>query len=158
MSGRLIIVTGLTGCGKTTYAKSLGIPHIDFDDLFEYGLLRFNYSRFAQLASCPDEAVVMGGFIFFTDPDLEKIKKATTRSIEIVVLYTTPEHLSDCQKRSKPVFYTKEDNRKMFLADICPHIERLKDKVAKISYIFRLEDKYEEHEHEHFLNTVGASD
>ncbi len=163
---KFTIITGLTGCGKTTYAKFLQNKYVSFDDLFDYSSVKLNYTNLKNQID-NDEDVVMDGIMFQVDTDLSMITQCVQpRQVEIVLLYTTLDHLYDCQ-RSTPVRkqrvetdtagLTKEQefgiNRSVFI-NVYNHAMK---SGAPVKFLYRIENNYEEQDENHFLRTMGMT-
>lgn len=159
---KFIILTGLTGCGKTTYAKSLPAKYISYDSHFNYKTRNFNYKSL-KATVVPDEDFVMDGIIFEFDPNLENTKNCVApKQIEIVVLYTTLEHLYDCQ-RSTPerLAYkntegnSKEKDFKIYREVFSEVYRNVINLGLPVKFLYRFQDQYDVKDAEHFIQTIG---
>jgi len=93
MTRKLIIVSGISGSGKTFYTDTLKCPHIHFDQIFSYqkNILNFNVIKNMVLNNLDSNTFILDAYIFHLDLDFVKLKEVLKDLIdeyEIHFLYT----------------------------------------------------------------------
>ncbi len=173
---KLIIVTGLHGAGKTTFAQSLGFPVIHFDDLYDYTTKNFNYSLLSKqidyllfLSNHKKDFIVLDAYIFSLDEDLKLLKQvvAPIEDIAVKFVYTSPEELyrsqrSTHERRERMVqrpLNKDEDirwsNKHQHFIKVWTDDLLLSKNITGIEYIYREGDFYSKNDEDHFLKTIG---
>jgi 2-polyprenyl-3-methyl-5-hydroxy-6-metoxy-1,4-benzoquinol methylase len=100
----LVIVTGASGSGKTTYCNNLEKPCIRFDNIYDYeaGTLDFEAIHKWVRDNQESDLFLLDGFIYGLDPKLEKIKAGVGDILDqyvVHMIYMDPAELHETQKR-----------------------------------------------------------
>lgn len=96
---KLILITGYSSCGKSTYSTTFKAPIITFDNVINYKTLAVNYQEIKNIIEKNKgaENIILDAYIFFLDPTLEKLKNIFNNnitSIEIHHIYTSLDNIA----------------------------------------------------------------
>lgn len=164
----LKLIVGTTGCGKTTYTKSLGLPFLSFDTLWNYTTKVMDYKRLRDFAK-KHQLFVLDGILLNRDPKLNLLIDAIRpHTIDVVLVYTSLEHLYDCQRstqarrdRRAKTGLTKEEETNLnrcVLLNVNKIMQSLlsENVIESITYIYRAGGIYSCFDSDsHFLKIVG---
>ncbi len=178
---KLIIITGISSSGKTTYCSAVNKPLITFDNVFNYATLKCNYSMIRQFIekNKSSDVIFMDAYIWHLDKQLEKLKSTFNNnitSIEIIHIYasldkTAITSLNRVKRGDYPtpgsLDYSDLINNVVInvVQNIDNTCNKLKSEgiITKLSYIYRNNDnKYEYYNDNQHLKKVligyGMSD
>lgn len=170
MSKELIVVSGITGSGKTIYCGNIKYPVMHIDSCFNYTTQTMNYYRIKEWKDKNNqhEALVLDAYLFFTDPDLLKLKETILpiERVSIKTVYTTIEELYRCQRSTPQRIATKKSENlnkkddikilKQVQTDLMCVFTLLLEKniIVSVEYIFREGSQYTITNKSHFLKTL----
>ena len=165
MTEKLIIVSGMYGSGKTTYCNRFNYPLIHVDDVYDYDAKHMKYELVEDWININNKAeiLMLDAYLFGTDKDLSKLRKAISpiSNIGVVMVYTTLHELYECQRSTsgrrdgikernlseeKDMWFRKKDQREL-MEVFTEHLEV--GSVSSVEYIFREGNKYTTADKEH---------
>ncbi len=170
----LVLVTGVHGSGKTTYANKLSNAVLHIDQFFDYSQNKLNYDLLKlvkdyQTYFLNNKNIMLDGYVMFVDPQFEKLREVISPVDQITVkyIYTSPEELYNSQRSnderranmSKEELPKEEDilwNKKEQIL-LLHKFEKLLEinAISGIDFVYRMGNTYVDSTKEHFLETVG---
>ncbi len=82
---KLLLVSGLSQAGKTTYCKSLGKPFLQIDYIHNY---KTHKTDFSQIRG-DSETIILDGYTLYTDPLFEQLSQHLAGvPIDCIFIYT----------------------------------------------------------------------
>lgn len=166
---KLILITGQSSCGKSTYSKSLGKPIITFDDVMNYQKMTINYDLIKKKIETykNEDAIVLDAYIFSLDPDFEKLKNTFNNNItniEIYHIYTPLDTIAITTfERSNNGYHPYSTDYHDMIEHIIKEITYINDScinlkqkliVDKYIYIYRNGKEYVHYDDDNHLNSI----
>ncbi|MDQ7817355.1 MAG: methyltransferase domain-containing protein [Melioribacteraceae bacterium] len=170
----LVLVTGVHGSGKTTYANKISNAVLHIDQFFDYSQNRLNYDSLKMVKDYQtyflnNKNIVLDGYVMFIDPQFEKLREVIAPVEKIIVKYnyTSPEELYNSQRSNeerranmaKEELSKEEDilwNKKEQII-LLQKFEKLLEvnAISGIDFVYRMGNTYIDSTKEHFLETMG---
>lgn len=172
MSKTLIIVSGISGSGKTFYTDILGYPHIHFDEIFSYQkkILHFSPIKNMILNNSTSDIFVLDAYMFHLDLDIVKLKKELGELIDVYELHFLYTNLPDLYQyqvdksnlsKGYKVPPTSEEGTKVNIEGTLMLGNYIfsaykRNEINKLYFFYRNKTKYSNENKEHFLRTLGV--
>lgn len=172
MSKILVIVSGITGSGKTTYCDIIKHPVLHIDHCFNYTTKTMDYDKIEKWKdeNIQHGVLLLDAYLFGIDPDLSRLKETILpiEDISIKIIYVTIEELYKCQRSTPKRIATKNAENlsreedvnilKLVQKDLINVFTGLLEKnmISSVEYIFRQGTQYRITNKEHFLKILGS--
>ncbi len=149
---KAILVTGISGSGKTHYSNSLGLPTVWFDSIHNYSTGKTDHEHIKGFIETHknDKEVVFDAWGFNYDRDLSILQELVGgREIEVRYLFMSPlqTHLSQLQKQEEGKIKLHDwqngfsNHTKLLSDEIKSHndilLHPLQDKGLKVFWLHR---------------------
>lgn len=148
----LIIISGVSGAGKTTYTNSLDCPHIHFDEIYSYqrGTLQKGKIKEKIIAYPNSSLYVMDAFIFYRDKflDLKNFLSDVIQNISVYFMYCSSEEIHKARQkknRQQKGYVIEKDEgkaKKSYIRSMCSTADNLQNllflgDIEELKFVFR---------------------
>ncbi len=170
----LMLVTGIYGSGKTTYANSLSSAVLHIDEYFDYtkkkldsDLLRIKKDYYTYCLN--NKSIVLDAYTLFIDPKLDMLRDIIKPVNKIIVkfVYTSAEELYNSQRSTeerKTNLMKQELPKKEFIRwnnkeqiKLLGEFDTLFEEniIQGIDFVYRMGNTYRNTDRAHFMETIG---